>query len=59
MKLKVTTLKKDDTIPLFNASLLRDDVNGGSLVIESGSRAIQIKLSDLMAFLAEQESQSV
>lgn len=57
-QLKISKLTQNDRVPACTAQLIRDDVAGQSLVIESAGQAVLIKLSDLLEFIAAQEQTS-
>ena len=55
MKLKSHLSQAKEAIMGAQVGLLRDDVRGYSLLIQSGNIISTIKLSDLMEFLIEQD----
>lgn len=55
MKLKVTRAKANPVVGI-HAGIMKDDINGSSLVLQSGADQIQIKLSDIIELINLQES---
>lgn len=56
MKLKIVRAKGQNVVGI-HAGIMKDDINGSSLVMQAGTEQIQLKLSDLIDFINFQEAQ--
>lgn len=58
MKLKANYFQSKEVMPGSKAAILEDALHGNVLVIHSGNLITQLKLSDITAFLVEQDKAS-
>jgi hypothetical protein len=57
VKLYYSQIKMQQMIDGTLAMVLRNDVAGSSLIIQSGTNRLEIKLADLINFIAAQEAE--
>lgn len=57
MRLKYLELKAPDFVRGVEAHVIRNDIAGACLIIQSNDQRIEVKLSDLITAIAEQKSE--